>query len=58
MSFFSIEESNGFVAEQEDEGDDVPSPLTSPRDDFNDDVQSPLSNPPQEVKLMINFISI
>ncbi|VDO46765.1 unnamed protein product [Onchocerca flexuosa] len=64
----NAKESNGFVAEQEDGNDDIPSPanndvplpadddVPSPyRDDVNDDIQSPAANPPQEVKLMINI---
>ncbi|KAL3993820.1 putative U2 small nuclear ribonucleoprotein A' [Acanthocheilonema viteae] len=47
----NAEESNGFVVEQEDEGDDVPSPLASPTGDLDNDVQSPISNPPEEKKL-------
>ncbi|EFO22564.2 U2 small nuclear ribonucleoprotein A [Loa loa] len=45
-------ESNGFVAEHEDEDDDVPSPAASPDGaDVNDDVQSPVASPPQEEEL-------
>uniref|UniRef100_A0A0R3RWD0 Probable U2 small nuclear ribonucleoprotein A' n=1 Tax=Elaeophora elaphi TaxID=1147741 RepID=A0A0R3RWD0_9BILA len=49
-------DNNGFIAEQENEGDDVPSPAGSPGGNFNDGAQSPTASSPQEVKLMIDFI--
>uniref|UniRef100_A0A1I7W3G8 Probable U2 small nuclear ribonucleoprotein A' n=1 Tax=Loa loa TaxID=7209 RepID=A0A1I7W3G8_LOALO len=53
-SIVMTKESNGFVAEHEDEDDDVPSPAASPDGaDVNDDVQSPVASPPQEVKLIL-----
>ncbi|VDN86739.1 unnamed protein product [Brugia pahangi] len=46
-------ESNGFVAEQEDDDDDVRSPIANPADDdVNDDVQSPVASPPHEIQVI------